>query len=203
MKFTQLYPYSTFLQCPETHRIFRNDNENSFTFRKQSLYQRDITWSLAPVQSAHNSSSPLLKTYLQTPSVCQGERGFEWKGFQWDLPCLFVSMGSITQIPWDVPKVHRVAGNTARFLASFSGFHPVLKEPWVSKPASRTSAQKLVLKCFNATSQKSHKASAQATAGPAWVRLVSHPHFLQKQEKNVPLSWSDSLKNQTAWAVID
>ena len=43
MKFTQLYPYSTFLQYPETYRIFRNDNENSFTFRKQSLYQRDIT----------------------------------------------------------------------------------------------------------------------------------------------------------------
>lgn len=90
-----------------------------------------------------------------------------------------VSMGSVTQIPWDVLKVHRVTGNTARFLASFSSFHPVLKELYGSKPASRTPAQKLVLKCFT-TSPKSDKASAQATAGPAWVHLVSHPHFLQE-----------------------
>lgn len=38
-----------FLQYPEAYQIFRNDNENSFTFRKQSLYQDETalgTWHL-------------------------------------------------------------------------------------------------------------------------------------------------------------
>lgn len=114
MKFTLLYPYSTFLQYPETYRSFRNDNENSFTFRKQSLYQRDLTWNLAPVQTARNSSSPLLKTHIvRYPARARQNEGLDEKDsneiclvclFQWGLLLKFLGtsqrvMGLLVTLP--------------------------------------------------------------------------------------------------------
>lgn len=55
-----------FLQYPEAYQIFRNDNENSFTFRKQSLYQDET--SLGTWHPGQVHSHPL------TPTKCHAER---------------------------------------------------------------------------------------------------------------------------------
>lgn len=66
MKCTELYLWSMFLQYPEAYQIFRNDNKNSFTFRKQSLYQDET--SLGTWHPGQVHSHPL------TPTKCHAER---------------------------------------------------------------------------------------------------------------------------------